>query len=184
MNNGKYTRKRRLRWRKEFVLACSIAILLIGMVGGSLAYLFMSTDAVTNTFTAPDIGVEIPEEFDKDTKKNVKITNTCDFEVYARATYVVYWLDENGNVVPTKPVENTDYTIELGDNWKKDGDYWYYNKLLGAGKTSNNFIDICQETDSDNAKAYKLVVDVIGEVVQAEPVAAVQDLWGLVPSVS
>ena len=184
MNNGKYTRKRRLRWRKEFVLLCSIAILLIGMVGGSLAYLFMGTDAVTNTFTAPDIGVTIPEEFNGEKKENVKVTNSCDFPVYARATYVVYWLDENGNVVPTKPLEDIDYTITLGSDWISNGDYWYYNKLLGARKTSNNFIDICQETDSDNAIAYKLVVDVIGEVVQAEPKAAVQELWGFVPSVS
>lgn len=184
MNNGKYTRKRRLRWRKEFVLACSIAILLIGMVGGSLAYLFMGTDAVTNTFTAPEIGVTIPETFDKDVKKDVKVTNACDFPVYARATYVVYWLDEKGNVVPIQPVKDIDYTISIGDDWEQDVDYWYYNKLLGAGKTSSDFIVLCQETKTDNAKAYKLVVDVIGEVVQAEPVDAVTELWGLVPSVS
>lgn len=184
MNNGKYTRKRRLRWRKEFVLLCSIAILLIGMVGGSLAYLFMGTDAVTNTFTAPDIGVTIPEEFNGEKKENVKVTNSCDFPVYARATYVVYWLDENSNVVPTKPVEGIDYTISIGDDWKPDGDYWYYNKLLGAGDTSSDFIVLCKETKTDNAKAYKLVVDVIGEVVQAEPVDAVTELWGFVPSVS
>lgn len=184
MNNGKYTRKRRLRWRKEFVLLCSIAILLIGMVGGSLAYLFMNTDAVTNTFTAPEIGVTIPENFNGDKKENVKVTNSCDFPVYARATYVVYWLDEEGNVVPTQPVEDTDYTISIGSNWNKSGDYWYYNQLLGADKTSTDFIVLCQETETDNAKAYKLVVDVIGEVVQAEPEAAVTELWGFVPSVS
>lgn len=184
MNNGKYTRKRRLRWRKEFVLICSIAILLIGMVGGSLAYLFMGTPAVTNTFTAPEIGVTIPEHFDKDVKKDVKVTNSCDFEVYARATYVVYWLDENGNVVPTKPLEDIDYTISLGGDWNQSGDYWYYSKLLGAGDTSSDFIVLCQETETDNAIAYKLVVDVIGEVVQAEPVDAVTELWGVVPPVS
>ena len=189
MNNGKYTRKRRLRWRKEFVLLCSIAILLIGMVGGSLAYLFMGTDPVTNTFTAPEIGVTIPEHFDKDVKKDVKVTNSCDFEVYARATYVVYWLDENDNVVPIKPDKVFDYTISIGDDWEQEGDYWYYNKLLGAGgtstDTSTDFIVHCQEVEkSGNAQKYKLVVDVIGEVVQAEPEAAVTDLWGFVPSVS
>jgi len=154
------------------------------MVGGSLAYLFMGTDAVTNTFTAPEIGVTIPENFDKDVKKEVKVTNSCDFPVYARATYVVYWLDEDGHVVPIQPVEGTDYTISIGSNWKKNGDYWYYNQLLGAGDTSSDFIVLCEETETDNAKAYKLVVDVIGEVVQAEPKAAVQELWGFVPSVS
>ena len=187
MNNGKYTRKRRLRWRKEFVLLCSIAILLIGMVGGSLAYLFMGTDAVTNTFTAPEIGVTIPEHFDKDVKKDVKVTNSCDFPVYARATYVVYWLDENGNVVPTKPVEGIDYTISIGDDWEQNGDYWYYNQLLGVDEnsTSTDFIVLCQELENGgNAQKYKLVVDVIGEVVQAEPVDAVTELWGFVPSVS
>lgn len=185
MNNGKYARKRRLRWRKEFVLICSIAILLIGMVGGSLAYLFMSTGAVTNTFTAPDIGVDIPETFENGIKQNVKITNTCDFEVYARATYVVYWQNEEGNVVPIMPVQGTDYTITLGGNWNPGNDgYWYYNQRLGTDATSTDFIVICQETNSANANAYKLVVDVIGEVVQAEPEDAVTELWGSVPSVS
>lgn len=181
MNNGKYHRKRRLRWRREFVLVCSIALLLIGMVGGSLAYLFMSTDPVTNTFTAPNIDVTIPESFDGTEKKNVTVKNDCDFEVYARATYVVYWQDADGKVYPVAPIEGTDYTISIGSSWGKNGDYWYYNTKLAANTESANFIVSCKETDSEMAQNYKLVVDVIGEVVQAEPDQAVIDLWGFVP---
>lgn len=185
MNNGKYVRKRRLRWRKEFVLICSIAILLIGMVGGSLAYLFMSTDAVTNTFTAPNIGIDIPEDFqDGNTeKKNVKVKNNCDFEVYARATYVAYWAKtENGvtTVHPTAPkVEVNINTTDWSPSGKNDG-YYVYNTTVAAGVTTNNFINSAKLAANENApeEGYTLVIDVIAEVVQANPAEAKTQVWG------
>lgn len=181
MNNGKYVRKRRLRWRKEFVLLCSIVILIIGMVGGSLAYLFMSTGAVTNTFTAPEIGVTIPEDFkDGDTeKKNVFVKNACDFEVYARATYVAYWQNqETQEVYPEAP----DVAVKIGQDWQKKSDgYWLYaNKVAANSQTATPFIESAKLADGETAPGdgYKLVIDVIGEVVQANPSTAMTEVWG------
>lgn len=183
MNNGKYTRKRRLRWRKEFVLLCSIAILLIGMVGGSLAYLFMGTDAVTNTFTAPDIGVTIPEDFENgDTeKKDVKVTNSCDFEVYVRASYVAYFVavDDDGNTIVHPSTPSLNISINT-DDWepsgKNDG-YYVYKTTVAAGATTNNFINSAS-LDGTAPDGYTLVIDVIGEVVQANPAEAKTQVWG------
>lgn len=191
MNNGKYTRKRRLRWRKEFVLLCSIAILLIGMVGGSLAYLFMGTDAVTNTFTAPDIGVTIPEDFKNgDTeKKDVKVTNSCDFEVYVRASYVAYFVavdddgniikDANGNTIVHPSTPSLNININTND-WVPSGNndgYYVYKTTVAAGATTNNFINSASLAGTA-PDGYTLVIDVIGEVVQANPAEAKTQVWG------
>ena len=178
MYNGKHLRKRRLRWRKEFVLTCSIVLLVIGMVGGSIAYLFTNTEAVTNTFTAPEVDVTIPEEFDKETKEHVKVSNSCDFDVYARATYVAYWIDKDGNVVPEQLAAGTHYTIEIGDDWTESVGYWYYTSKLAANSQTTDFIVTCAPIDAATPDDYRLVVDVIGEVVQAEPVDAIVELWG------
>ena len=187
MNNGKYVRKRRLRWRKEFVLICSIAILLIGMVGGSLAYLFMGTDPVTNTFTAPEIDVTIPEDFNGSVKSNVKVTNDCDFEVFVRASYVAYFakIGDPSVVHTAKPVLNI--SINEGSEatqWTNmGGGYYLYNSTIAASNpnsdddTTANFINSASLT-GEAPEGYTLVIDVIAEVVQAKPAQARQDVWG------
>ena len=180
MNNGKYTRKRRLRWRKEFVLLCSIAVLLIGMVGGSLAYLFTNTGAVANTFVAPTIGIDIPEEFEDGdlVKSNVHIKNNCDFEVYARATYVAYWQNPETKEVYSK-APNVDVTI--GRDWTKQSDnYWLYaDKVPAKNQTATPFIVKATLAEGEAVPdGYTLVIDVIGEVVQANPAEARSQVWG------
>lgn len=186
MYQGKYTnnvtgnaprRKRRLRWNRQFVLLVSVVALMVGMVVGSLAYLFTSTGPVQNTFTPALPEVTIPEDFNKEIKKDVRVQNKSDFKAYVRATYTVYWLDENGNVDATVPTDA--YSININeDDWKKlDGVYYYTNGAVDADGTTSNFINSCAPTDIAPA-GYQLVVDVSAEVVQAVPTQAVIDVWG------
>lgn len=186
MYQGKYTnnvtgnaprRKRRLRWNRQFVLLVSVVALMVGMVVGSLAYLFTSTGPVQNTFTPALPEVTIPEDFNKEIKKDVKVQNNSDFKAYVRATYTVYWLDAAGNVDATVPTSA--YSIEINTtDWKKlDGVYYYTKGAVDADGTTSNFINSCAPTDSAPA-GYQLVVDVSAEVVQAVPTQAVIDVWG------
>ena len=186
MYQGKYTnnvtgnaprRKRRLRCNRQFVLLVSVVALMVGMVVGSLAYLFTSTGPVQNTFTPALPEVTIPEDFNKEIKKDVRVQNNSGFPAYVRATYTVHWLDANGNVDATVPTDA--YSIEINkDDWTESGGVYYYNKgVVGANGTTSNFINICQPTDSAPA-GYQLVVDVSAEVVQAVPTQAVIDVWG------
>ncbi len=174
-------RKRRLRWRKEFVLFCSVVVLLLGVIGGTVAYLVTNTDPVENTFTPATSGIDIPEVFDKETKKDVTVKNKSDYAVYARATYVAYWVsDADGSVIPGEPVLTKE---QIGSEWgsqNADG-YWYYNQIVPAGATTAPFI---VEMTADKIEGRHLVVDVIAETVQAEPEQAVEDVWGFVPTVS
>ncbi len=182
MYQGKFKNQpgkhRRLRWRREFVLVCSVLVLFIGMVGSTLAYLTTKTDPVKNTFTPSSIDVTVPENFtDKETKKDVKVKNEGDIPVYARATYVAYWVSDDGSVLPEVPVLNK----TMGTDWtyREDDGYWYYNKILAAKATSTNFI---VSMTANKIEGRHLVVDVIAETVQASPDQAVIDVWGFKPS--
>lgn len=191
MYNGKFNRKRRLAWTKEIILLCTIVTLLLSVAGGTLAYLTQKTQNETNVFVAPEIDVTIPEDFtDGDTvKKNVKVKNLCEFDVFARATYVAYWQNDADEVYPAVP----DLNITFGGHWTKretDG-YWYCDTILKAktedeDQTSNIspvFIESAQAAE-EAPDGYHLVIDVIGEVIQSNPTTAAQDVWGYDPSES
>ncbi len=167
-------RKRRLRWRREFVLFCSIVVLLIGVIGGTLAYLVTSTGDVKNVFTPPSVGVDITENFDGEVKENVKFTNTSDFPVYMRATYVANWVnDKDNSVYPGEPKLN----VTFGNGWEQNGSYWYYNQKVASGEDSGIFIEKLEAAET--MEGYHLEVEIIVETVQAEPANAINDVWGV-----
>ena len=176
MYQGKYNNhgKRRLRWNKQFVLLVSVLTLVLGMVGGSIAYLFTSTAPVQNTFTAAVPDVTIPEDFDKQEKKDVKVTNKSDFRAYVRATYTVYWKGADGKIDASVPADACEINTT---DWTYSNGVYYYKGAVEAGGTTNNFIVSCKPTVSAPV-GYQLVVDVSAEVVQAEPDQAVIDVWG------
>lgn len=195
MYQGKFTnsaasgstprRKRRLSWRKEFVLACSAIVLLIGFAGGSLAYLFTHTDSITNTFTPAEVDVTIQETFDKQTKENVHFQNTGDVPVYMRARLVINWTDANGKIVPAVP-ENYTYTEDglpsaTDTDWVQRGNYYYYTKAVPAGESTTNLVDSITANTPENPEYY-LLVDVLVETIQATPTDAVIAAWGFDPT--
>ena len=183
MYKGKHiTKKRRLRWNKQFVLLVSIVALLLGIAGGSLAYLFTNTSPVENTFTAPTIGVDIEENFENNEKTNVFFTNTSDFPVYVRARIIENWTDKEGNVVAGTPDEVKSYQVDrsvlpANTDWFKVGDYYYYTKPVAAnGGETSVLLDRYAVTYPEGHNYYWLV-DVLAETVQAVPTDAVVDIW-------
>ena len=195
MYQGKFTnsaasgstprRKPRLSWRKEFVLACSAIVLLIGFAGGSLAYLFTHTDSITNTFTPAEVDVTIQEKFDHQKKKeNVKFKNKGDVPVYMRARLVINWTDAHGNIVPAVP-EGYSYTTSgdlPGTGWVERNDgYYYYTSPVAAGESTTNLVDSITATTPKDPEYY-LLVDVLVETIQATPTDAVTAAWGFDPT--
>lgn len=181
MYNGKHVRKRRLRWRKEFVLTCSIALLVIGIVGGSLAYLFTHTDPVINTFTPPTVDVDIDETLTTSEKSDVRFKNNSDFPVYMRAMLIINWEDAEGNLAASVPEGYSYDNSGIASGWVENGGYYYYTQAVPAGEYSTNLVDSIKVTAPENAE-YFLVVDVLVETIQAEPEAAVLDAWGINPT--
>lgn len=163
-------KNRRFRWNRQFVLLVSIIALLVGIVGSSLAYLVTKTDPVQNTFQPSRVTCRIDEEFDKATKRNVKVTNTGDTDAYIRAYIVVTWTDDDGNIVAQKPVAGEDYSLVIPTNtgWSKgsDGFYYYASSVAPNGQTGT-LIESCSPK-GENAQKYKLTVDIIADAVQSK----------------
>lgn len=191
MKNGKYSnknRKRRLRWNKQFVLLVSMVALLIGVIGGSLAYLFTNTDPVTNTFIPGEVDIDIDEPgWDHAVKRSVTIQNNGNVSSYIRAAVVVTWQDESGKVYPGMPAAGTDYYIDWETTgWigpDNAGFYTFTTPVAPNGKTSV-LITECYPYDDKTPENYHLVVDVISEAIQADGmdgnVPVVTSAWGAV----
>lgn len=169
-------------------LAAALLIILMVTIWGSVAYIFMSTPPVENTFTPATITPpDIPETFDEEEKKNVTVKVNADFDCYVRAMVVITLQDDDGNTVAKTPVEGTDYTISLGSDWQYEAPYYYYKGVVPANGTTTNLINSCKSLNTE----YHLVVDVLSQTIQADGVItsgdnagtagtpAVEHAWGM-----
>lgn len=181
MYNGKFSgRKSRLLHARQLVLMLSMALLLVGLVGGSIAYIFMSTENVDNTFTAANVGTAVHETNSGGEKKNVYIENTGNISAYIRAAVIINWQTEDGVVYGEAPVEgvNEDYTISYDSNWEQVGDFWYHKGAVNAGDKTNVLISSVKPTEigkartDDKGNTYYFTVTVIGSGIQAKGMGA------------
>lgn len=179
--------KRRVPVGAGLLIAAAVALM---MIGGVVAWLSASTAPVKNTFTADAaVNPTISEEFDETIKKNVKVNvGNTGYAVYVRAAVVVTWKDaENGNVLGTVPVENTDYTIRYNTtDWFYEGGFWYYRLPVNTGGTTRNLIDECVPVNVQTPVGYGLNVEIIAQTIQAlgttddGNIPAVEDAWKVV----
>lgn len=187
MYQGTYVKKRRksrTRMNRATVLLMAI-LMLIGVAAGStVAYLITKTDNVANTFTYGQVSCAIHEDFtDKTHKKDVQVENTGNVNAYIRATYVINWLDKDGNIAASVP---TGYSYELKENpnnkWIKsttDG-YFYYPTPVAPGKSTDPSLLTCTVSYPKDLESpeYTLSVEILATAVQSEPANAVKEAWG------
>ena len=186
MYNGKHAKKTTFKSKKTLTLLVALLVISTVSVGSTLAFLITQTDSVVNTFTPGEIKGDVIETFNGETKEDVKISIDSDSDVsaYVRALVVVSWQDADGNVYGQKPVAGVDYTITMGtsSNWFEGANgYYYYSEPLGADldTTTDVLIKSCTQKQACENPKYKLNVDVIAEAIQAEPVDAVKEAWGV-----
>ena len=164
-------------------LAALVALVLIigAVVGGTLAYLAARTDAIVNTFNPAKVDIMVEEDFNRSTKKDVKITNTGDTEVYIRATYVVTWKDAAENVYPEQPQPGVDYTISLNleQGWFNYNGYYYYTAPVAPHASTGVLIDLCTPVAGRAPEGYTLSVNVLASAIQSVPAEAVGQAWGV-----
>ena len=167
-----------------FVLAVTVATVY--------AYLSASTNTVSNSFSADvDPVLSITETFEDNVKSNVAVqvekAGETTYTVYVRAAIVVTWKDASGNVLATKPVSPTDYTITLNDtNWFLHTDGYYYCKSpVKSGEATPVLITTCAPVEGKTPEGYGLNVEIIAQAVQAKGTTdvggtpAVTDAWGV-----
>lgn len=176
-------RKRKPRINKATVLLTA-AVLLIGtVVGSTVAYLIAQTDAVENTFEYAKVSCEVTENFNGSEKTDVKVENTGTTDAYIRATYVVNWLDSNGNIAASVPEEyRYDLTENPGGKWTKGADgYFYYLTPVAPHVSTPGSLLNCKVTCPENPE-YTLSVEILADAIQSEPANAVTEAWKYTPT--
>ena len=138
--------------KKKLLVVGALGMLTV--LGGTLAY-FTTTTNIVNKFKTGLYQNKIVEEFISPTnwtpgtitEKNVKVTNTGEIPMAARASITEKWVSANGKELSLKDSNNNVASIiEFGDEWTKDSDGFYYygtkeNKtVLDAGEESTSFI--------------------------------------------
>ena len=179
--HGKFEAPRKGR-RLSSVAALALALVLLVSAGGTLAYLFTSTDPVENTFSPAEMGIVIHEngtnglgDFDGKEKTNVYVENTSQADVYIRAAIVINWQDDEGNVVAV-PVNYGDYTMKLSSDWVESGGYYYCTKANEKEQTKT--VPLIVSCEPVTSTEYKLSVSILAQAIQAEPANVVTDAWG------
>ena len=167
--------------KKLLLIAIAVVIVTVACtVGGTLAYLFTGTPSVDNSFQTVYVSCSVEEKFDGRTKSDVAVKNTGDINAYIRATFVVMWVANDGSVLSTKPVLGTDYTLTYGSGkWALGSDgFYYYTLPVSAGDTTEILLDKVILTGTA-PEGYSLTVHVAATAIQATPVAAVTEAWGV-----
>ena len=191
---GKHVESRK-RIKLSTVLVIAAALALVTAIGGTMAWLTTHSEGLTNTFTPATISGNILEgengyTFDGNTKESVRIENTSDVPVYVRVALVPTWvMKENDKYVPVaEPVTGTDVSIDgvnwdnfkpTDSNWVQGNDgYYYYTKPLAAkdsdGSTTPNLFNVANAVPKDG---YHMNLQVLLQMIQAEPADAVKDAW-------
>lgn len=183
-------------WKKHTSVYGKAAFFLLAFLtvaalstGTTYAYLKWSSEQpVVNTFK-PESTVQptINETFDGDEKKDVSISvGETEYTVYVRAAILAVWMNEDGDVLGTKPVKGTDYELDMGSSWE-DGDdgYWYLKTSVESGATTPDLIESCRPLTAAPKDGYTLSVKVIAQTIQAagstdtDDSPAVTDAWNV-----
>ena len=177
--------KRKVRYRVNKTLFALLAIVMVigAVVGTTVAFLITNTGPVENKFAYASVSCNVKEDFNGSIKKNVQITNTGSTDAYIRATYVVNWVDAQGNIVASVP-EGYSYTLtENPDSkWTKGNDgYFYYLSPVAPDKSTPGSLLTCTVTHPENPE-YRLSVEILATAIQSTPAKAVTEAWGVTPS--
>ena len=160
------------------LIICTVFILIAAATGTTLAYIFDGTPSIENSFEPVYVSVEVTSDTVGEARVGYKVKNTGDIDAYVRATVVVMWMADDGSVLGTAPLLDTDYTVTLNSlRWQKGSDgFYYYSSPLTPGASTEIFID--EVTLIGEAPAgYSLYVHVAASGIQTDPARVVAETW-------
>lgn len=173
-------RKPNIRLNRTAVLLIAIILLLGAAVGSTVAFLIDKTEHVKNSFEYAKVSCKVTENFTNNKKDNVQVKNIGTTDAYIRATYVVNWVDEQGNIASSDPA-GYEYTLtaNLNNGWTNGSDgYFYYTSPVAPGASTAGSLLTCTVTSPENPE-YTLSVEILAEAIQSTPDKAVQEAWGV-----
>lgn len=174
-NKSKTVRKDRFT-----VVMATVAILFLSVVVVFVvrAYLIAQSEEKQNNFapmTYTDTEINEPQtEFtlsgSSTISKKATVNNPAGAQkkpVFVRVTVVCSVYDSEGINVAYKYNCAASFTAASG--WTKDGNYYYYNKIVDPGEATTELFgsDVSISNTADLPNDYKINVDVIADTVQA-----------------
>lgn len=186
--------------KKKIIGLCLAVGLMVGVVGGSLAW-FTDSDSVTNNFAtqgdSSNNGIDIVEDFNdveagkmlpgNTVTKAVQVENKATYDQYIRVKLTKVWKDKDGNIIDevgkTK-LEDKFIELNFGENlgvesnkWTKNGDYYYYNSKVeeidGTNGSGNDITNKLLESVTLSKDAGNIYKDLkFDVVVDAEGIQA------------
>ena len=185
MYQGAYIKKGskpRVRMNRTAVLFMAIIMLIGTVIGSTVAFLITNTGPVENKFAYASVSCAVEEKFDGSTKEKVQIKNTGSTDAYIRATYVVNWVDAQGNIVASVP-DGYSYSLNVNPDgkWTKMGDYYYYLTPGAPRDSTPGSLLTCTVTRPENPE-YRLSVEILATAIQSTPAKAVTEAWGVTPT--
>lgn len=183
--------------KKKIIGLCLAVGLMVGVVGGSLAW-FTDSDSVTNSFATQgngidkENGIKIEEKFDKDlagkvlpgtdVNKDVKVVNTASYDQLIRVKFDKKWTDGNSKGLDFEAIElkykNLTESAET-NKWIEGTDgYFYYNGVVKPNVATEYLLDSVKLSSKADRRYEGVGYDVIvhAEGIQAAN-GAVSDAW-------
>lgn len=179
-----------------------VSLVALFVLGGTLAWFTAEAEA-PNMFTTGTVNIEIHEDLDDPNdwapgiikKKEVSVKNEGSLPVFVRVQLTPVWGSMNGEDFSEDEelsIGNVIFNVNEED-WVKSGDWYYYmgvietaeGKTKGVlepeGKTPPLLYSVTLDgslTDNDyQGKTLKIYVN--AEAVQAAPIEAALEAWGL-----
>lgn len=177
MAKGKYSKRNHTK--KSMALMVSVLLILMLSVGGILAYLTTVSSPVMNTFKPTEVTTEVTETRSGSTKSNVQIKNTGDVTAWIRASIIVTWQNEAGEIYGKAPEYGVDYTMsKLASGWTQgdDGFLYYTSPVEPEDSTGVMYAEI-KSVEGKNPEGYYLTVEIIGSGIQHKPAKVFNENW-------
>lgn len=149
--------------KKMAAAACTLFVMLLCLSASSSA-LLTDTKEKENTFSFGNNEIGITEVFDKPShyvantsyKKQVSIKNTGTIPCYVRV-----FAEASNSEIPVSINYNT-------TDWKKNGDWWYYGRVLEPNETTSALISSVKVGNISDDEKENFQVIVYSESVQSD----------------
>ena len=165
--------------RIKHLLIAGAALSIAAAVGLTLAFMFKKAER-TNRFIPAEVSCAVREKMDGSEKSDIRVENTGNVKEFIRLRLVSYYVDANGDIVGT--VSSQYPTLSLKNGWIAGANHTYYYPFPtdpgGMTEILCEPVTLGQMQLADGKTVYQ-VIEVIAEAVQAEPISAVQEAWGV-----
>ena len=175
--------------RIKHLLIAAAALCIVAAAGLTLAFMFKKAEK-TNRFITAEVSCAVREKLDNNEvtgtaaaggkKADIRVENTGNVREFIRLRLVSYYVDSNGNIAGTAASRYPNPTLKNG--WIAGADHTYYFPYsVEPGEATEILCEpfTLGQTQLEDGTAVYQVIEVIAEAVQAEPISAVREAWGV-----